>query len=112
MAGLREGHSTSVECPCNAGSTVSVQSFVGNDYFCESGNPQSGWVSRLYIEDPLWDGEGCGGIEGPCCNVPNIPWFYKVLNSSTTDDIELRACTDQATGDEDVPVGLYEMYVN
>ena len=68
------------------------------------------WDSRLYIEDPLWDGEGCGGIEGPCCNVPNIPWFYKVFTSPTTDDIELRVCTDQATDDEDVPVGLYEIY--
>ena len=111
MAGLREGLSTSLECPCNAGSTVSVQSFIGNDYFCESGNPQSGWVSRLYIEDPLWDGEGCGGLEGDCCNVPNIPWFYKAFNSSTTDDIELRACTDQGTDDENVTVDFYEIYV-
>ena len=111
MAGVREGLSTNLECPCNAGSTVSVQSFIGNDYFCESGNTQSGWVSRLYIEDPLWDGEGCGGIEGACCNVPNIPWFYKAFNSPTTDDIELRVCTDQGTGDENVTVDLYEIYV-
>ena len=112
MAGLREGYALLHNCPCNTGySAISVQPFIGNDYFCESGNPQSHWVSRLYIEDPLWDGEGCGGLEGDCCNVPNIPWFHKHLNSSTTDDIELRTCTDQDTDDEDVTVGLYEIYV-
>ena len=36
MAGLREG---AVNCPCNTGySGISVQSFIGNNYFCESGN--------------------------------------------------------------------------
>ena len=50
-------------------------------------------------------------MEGPCCNVPGIPWFHKILNSPTTDDIELRVCADQDTGDEDVPVSLYEIYI-
>lgn len=66
---------------------------------------------QLYPDDPLWDGEGCGGDEGPCCNVPGIPWFHKVLPSPTTDYIELRVCADQGTGDEDTPVSLYEIYV-
>ena len=111
MAGLRDGFSFMEDCPCNTGNAFSVQPFIGNNYFCESANQRSEWSPIFYPDDPLWDGEGCGGIEGACCNVPNIPWFYKVLNSSTTDDIELRVCTDQATGDEDVPVGLYEIYV-
>ena len=109
MAGLREG---AVDCPCNTGySGISVQSFIGNNYFCESGNQQSDWSPIFYPDDPLWDGEGCGGIEGACCNVNNIPWFHQVFNSFTTDDIELRVCTDQETNDEDVPVGLYEIYI-
>ena len=63
----------------------------------------------LYTDDPLWDGEGCGGGEGPCCNAPGVPWFHKVLNSTTTDYIELRVCGDYF--DEDSPVTLYEIYV-
>ena len=97
-------------CPCNFGSTASVPSFVGDDYFCESGTLTYNGA-MLYPDDPLWDGEGCGGIEGPCCNVPGIPWFHKVFNSPTTDTIELRVCADQLTNNEDVPVSLYELYV-
>ena len=106
IAGWRDTGADTYDCPCNTGSTVIVQSFIGNDYFCESGNT---WDTILYTDDPLWDGEGCGGIEGPCCNVPGIPWFHRVLNSSTTDDIELRVCADYLTSDEDTPVSLYEI---
>ena len=97
-------------CPCNTGSTLSIQSFIGDDYFCESGTPSIP-NAQLYSNDPLWDGEGCGGNEGPCCNAPGIPWFHKVLNSPTTDDIELRVCANQGTTDEDTPVGMYEIYI-
>ena len=100
-------------CPCNTGSTTPVQSFIGNDYFCESGNPATTFMGILYTDDPLvlWDGEGCGGDEGPCCNAPGIPWFHKVFNSPTTDYIELRVCRDQDAENEDSPVSMYEIYV-
>ena len=110
-AGYTETGTANSLCPCNIGSTASVPSFVGNDYFCESGNPLNTWSAQFYPDDPLWDGEGCGGIEGPCCNAPGIPWFHKVLNSPTTDDVELRVCGDYNTNNEDVPVSLYELYV-
>ena len=111
IAGWRDTNADNFDCPCNSGSTASVQSFIGNDYFCESGNSLTNWESILYTDDLLWDGERCGGVEGPCCNAPGIPWFHKVLNSPTTDDIELRVCEDHETSDEDTPVGLYEIYV-
>uniref|UniRef100_A0A1X7UBV3 Fibrinogen C-terminal domain-containing protein n=1 Tax=Amphimedon queenslandica TaxID=400682 RepID=A0A1X7UBV3_AMPQE len=37
MAGSSEASSASNSCPCNTGSSVSLQSFIGNNYFCESG---------------------------------------------------------------------------
>ena len=58
--------------------------FVGNDYFCESGNPDSDWSSSvLYSNDPLWDGEGCGTLEGNCCAASGLPWFYRTLSTTT-----------------------------
>ena len=115
MAGLTgnkitgDGH---YNCPCSPGSPQSshIQSFVGDDYFCESG-AHNNWQHKLYIDDPLWDGNGCGSIEQTCCQVPGLPWFYKVLNSTTTDYLEMRVCGDQETNDEDVPVNFYEIYV-
>ena len=108
MAGLNQVSSSS--CPCNTGSTLSVQSFIGNNYFCESGNPYTHWSSTLYTSDPLWDGYGCSSYESPCCNVPGIPWFHRDYGSTTTTDyIELRVCTN--AGGEDSPVSYYEIYV-
>ena len=52
-----------LNCPyINTGSTASVPSFVGNDYFCESGtasNPTCTSPYQLYTE-------GYGNDEGPC----------------------------------------------
>ena len=109
-AGYDETGTSTLYCPCNTGSTASVPSFVGNDYFCESGTSSSpSFPYEVYTDDPLWDGEGCGGDEGPCCNATGIPWFHKVLNSPTTDDVELRVCA--SFNSEDAPVSLYELYV-
>ena len=101
-------------CPCSQGSKYNfdLQSFIGNDYFCESGNQdlngQFKW-SHLYSADPLWDGKNCGSLEQTCCQ--GLPWFHKTLNYTTNDYIEMRVCGDQSTWDEDVPVGYYEIYV-
>ena len=106
---------SSSSCPCNNGSTVSVQSFIGNNYFCESGNPSGSGSQILYTSDPLWDGQGCGSLESPCCNVTGIPWFHRDYGSNTTTDyIELRVCGDYHANNvsgEDSPVSYYEIYV-
>ena len=97
-------------CPCAGGN--SPQSFVGNNYFCESGNNASTWSRMLYTSDPLWDGQGCDSLESSCCNVPGIPWFHRDYgNTTTTDYIELRVCANQETADENSPVGFYEIYI-
>ena len=95
-------------CPCSGGGNLA--SFIGDDYYCESG--VSGSLSSvLYTDDPLWDGQGCSGGESDCCANPDLPWFHKDLSSSTTDYIELRICGDENTSNEDTPVALYEIYV-
>ena len=99
-------------CPCSSGNSGSVRSFMGTNYFCESGNPSASWSYTLYTSDPLWDGQGCGGSEGPCCNVPGIPWFHRDYGSTnTTDYIELRICADSSYSEEDSPLSFYEIYV-
>ena len=102
-------------CPCSQHSVQNstLQSFIGNDYFCESGNPatDSTIQSRLYASDPLWDGKGCGILEGTCCAAPGLPWFHKKLNTTTTDYLELRVCGDEGTSNENTPISFYEIYV-
>ena len=113
-AGWTESHSFSGDityrCPCDTSRNDTVPSFVGNDYFCESG-VNSDWIGYdIYPNDPLWDGQNCTD-NSTCCEFNNPPWFTKTLNASTTDDIELRICTSHIKRYEDIPLELIELYV-
>ena len=114
MAALQENsfnYNGEYVCPCAPNSPLTPRPFIGNDYFCESGNPAEWDRTTFHTSDPLWDGEQCGLIEQDCCNVTGIPWFNKVLEKPTTDYIELRVCCEGPTSDEDSPVGYYEIYM-
>ena len=113
--GLEENSRAPVSlCPCVSGSTNGdlIPSFVGQNYFCESGITQ--WDTRTFAfwpdGDPLWDGQGCGPTSS-CCTFNSPPWFNVTLSSPTTDDIEVRICGDGGIGDEDTPIQLIELYV-
>ena len=67
----------------------SPSSFVGNNYYCESGSVDSPNSATYYFNDPLWNGAGC---VDHCCNDTTQPWFYRQLNQTTKDDIEARIC--------------------
>ena len=109
MGGTQQSVSKS-RCPCGTVDPIAAPSFVSSDYFCESGAPNPVLV-KLYSNDPLWDGKGCGSIEKPCCWVPGLPWFHKTLGYTTTDHIEMRVCCSESTGDEDVPFSIVELYI-
>ena len=99
-------------CPCDTSRNDRVPSFVGNDFFCESGL-NSAWIDGQYIfypDDPLWDGQNCTDAS-TCCEFNNPPWFTKTFNITTTDDIELRLCTANRYALEDIPLELIELYV-
>ena len=82
-------------CPCAYSKTTwphPVPSFIGNDYFCDTGNHRPQWYSfEDFYNDPLWDGEGCISTSS-CCEFNSPPWFYKSLPQPTTDDLEMRQC--------------------
>ena len=114
--GLSEdsGHNVNYACPCNTnGVPGNVPSYVGSDYYCEAGasgdtpSNQQGWI----IDDPLWDGMLCRGTEGPCCTSPTLPWFIRNMLSPTNDDILMRVCLDQASGDENIGLERAEIYI-
>ena len=99
-------------CRCVTSSAPNPPSFVGNDYFCESGQTvaySSSTSNNLFVNDPLWDGEGC--VSSTCCELNNPPWFTKTLPRTTSDDIELRICLYNSVGNENTPIELIELYV-
>jgi hypothetical protein len=84
--------------------------YVGNDYFCDTGNSSFGGFI-FYADNPLWDGAGCGP-QSTCCSFNNPPWFYRELPQPTTDDIEIRICTDgQSATNEDVAIEVIQIYI-
>ncbi|XP_019861578.1 PREDICTED: uncharacterized protein LOC109590048 [Amphimedon queenslandica] len=99
-------------CPCNTGASNTVQSFVGNHSYCESGTTGTPNWQFFSTADPLWDGNNCPQNEAPCCTNPSLPWFFRDYDNATiTDYIELRVCANDGYGGEDIPLQSYEIYV-
>ena len=73
-------------CPCSSTTRSGrrVPSFVGSDYYCESGYRTS-YRSWFSVSDPLWDGKNCPSNEARCCTPRRLPWFYKWVWPTTTD---------------------------
>ena len=99
-------------CPCNANSTAQVPPYVGSDYYCETGYNAAGFQHIFFPNDPLWDGQQCDGVEAPCCTHPNMPWFTKTLNETTTEDIQLRLCNNEGIADEETLLQFISLYIH
>ena len=100
-------------CQCmtpNSESIPPAPSFVGQDYFCATGSHNHDFFTVFYASDPLWDGLGCA-VNSTCCFFNNPPWFYKQLTSATTEDIEMRVCSDEPRNSDDIALSEVEIYV-
>ena len=101
-------------CPCALNGTEfqaqPPSAFVGDNYFCESGNPLNTFrktdIFQYYTNDPLWDGQNCEGQR--CSNHNSPPWFSITLPDVTS---EVRTCSNQPTSNENVVIGLLDIYV-
>ena len=111
-AAVDEIRSNQWVCPCTKNNTDFsgvVPPFIGQDYFCDTGSTYQ-VQAQFYHADPLWDGSGCGSTSS-CCGFNNPPWFCKQLPQSTTDNIELRACTNEVSSNEYLALETVEIYV-
>ena len=84
--------------------------FVGENYFCESGNPWRVELKpRWHFEDPLWDSKRCAS--GSTCCERGGPWFNTTV-TETSDDIEVRMCHYFDNQTENIGVELLEIYIH
>ena len=97
---------------CDPCRTESRPASVGNDFFCDSGNPMSSTdtSNTFHSDHPLWDGVGCVA-DNECCPTDNPPYFLKTLPQSITDDIEMRVCRNEVRDNEDIAIETVEIYV-
>ena len=89
--------------------SYTIPSFVGNNYFCATGSRDNPG-SNLLTDNPLWDGVGCTG-SNTCCQFNQPPSFCRTLPTTTSDDLEVRICADQDTGNENTYISKIELYV-
>lgn len=99
-------------CPCTRSDrayTGIVPPFIGDNYFCDTGS-RTRAEEIYYLDDPLWDGAGCGETS-TCCEWQNPPWFCRSLPEATRDNLELRVCTDSPSNDELLLFEEIEIYI-
>ena len=109
VGGSEQSSSTIYWCPCAVPTNMwrsNPPQFVGDNYYCESGFTGA-WTSRIAWEDPLWEGHNC--IEGnSCCD--RYGWFHRQVPPSS-DDINVRLCSDQDVGNENIFIDQLEIWV-
>ena len=99
----------SLNCPCALYPGPAAPPFVGDSYFCESGN--TGFtVNQWSLADPLWDSQGCA-INSSCCSRGG-PWFTTTLSQKVMDDIEVRVCHSNEAFYENIGVDQLEIFVS
>ena len=101
------GHAN--HCPCAGGSSYRPPSYVGDDYYCESGRPSTSNSENWYMDNPLWDGQGCHS-SSRCCYNRRQPWFWQILPEMTDSDIEVRWLRPTGSGHH-VAIEQLELYV-
>ena len=92
-------NSRNIRCPCENSLVVHLlPSFVGENYFC----------SDAHNDGAVWDAPDC---ESACCTLNSPPYFITTLPAPTSDDIEVRICRDQHSGDEEVAVAQLQIFI-
>ena len=97
-------------CPCTAqGTSATVPSFIGSDYYCSSGNDGVGGPP---YPSPLWRTNGPSCVSGStCCDNPDQPWFKKKLTQPTNEDVEMRWCAANLPTNEATATTRVELYI-
>lgn len=95
-------------CPCDSIGTPLNPSFIGQNYFCESGGADLS--GQLDSDNALWDGHGCSA-DSTCCSFNEPPYFVATLNSPTCENIDARICASDGPDDEGTPIQVIELYV-
>ena len=109
-SGSGERFNSLLNYPCSVNGGYDSPSFVGSNYYCESGSTYYAYphYDTYFFNDTLWDGAVC--VDN-CCNNPTQPWFYRQLNQVTQLDIEARICAYGDFSIRSTLIDLLELYI-
>ena len=98
-AGYSKDYIYCCNCPCASPYPgTAAPPFVGENIFCESGNSGPLVYQQWYLDDPLWDSQGC--VSGSTCCDRGGPWFTTTLSQEVRNDIEVRMCSRHSLSSE------------
>ena len=97
-------------CPCAGGSTYKPPYFVNDDHYCESGSHSTPTSGKWYMNNPLWDGQGCHS-SSRCCDNQRLPWFWRTLPENTDSGIEIRWMRPTGGRTYDLGIAFLELYI-
>ena len=104
------------QCPWTVlGTSKTLPNFLGNDYYCDSGNPsRNSWRDGHLYPDCLWDNSGPSCVSGStCCNNPDQPWFKKKLTQPANEDMEMHWCGNESpVSNEATATTRVELYIS
>ena len=98
---------TCCNCPCCPYPGPDAPPFVGENYFCESGDTGR-YDLQWQLNDPLWDSQGCAS--GSTCCDRGGPWFRTTLSQEASSNIEVRMCLHHDSGAENIGVDQLELF--
>ena len=95
-----DGNYPKWNCPCAATPGPDLPSFLGNHYYCESGNTRDYSNNEYHALNILWYGDGCHHALNNCCTNPDMPWFFRQFSIPMHDYLEARICHISFSHDE------------
>ena len=93
-------------CPEIGDAITKQPAFVGLDYICVVASKLVAKGGDNLFDVPIFT--TLGNCVGDC---PDDLAFCVTLDESTSDDLELRICTDQSKTDEDIFLKSYDFYI-
>ena len=106
-----DGNYGTTNCPCAATPGPDPPAFVGDHYYCESGNTGTYHSDDYHTSDMLWDGYGCHHANNNCCTNADMPWFFRQFSRPMQDYLEARICTNVEFSNEHTLVESIELYI-
>ena len=106
-----DGYYPDFNCPCAVVPGPSPPSFVGENYYCDSGNQGSFEYDTYHTDNPLWDGTGCENVNDNCCADVDAPWFHREFTTTRVENLEVRICANQKFDFEGVLIDQLALYV-
>ncbi len=98
-------------CPCSYEQwNFNKPTFVGSNYFCDSGNSGNFSHSTIFLDNPLWDGKGCIS-NSTCCQFNEPPVFYRELEQSSGDNLKMTILFTTTPDEEDIYLTKMKLYV-